>query len=154
MNRILDIGGVILALAGLAGVFMFLRRKTSTSIARLVNKGAVRRPLSTESKDAEYLGWAIVPPVIHENNVRALLKSDGIILSFRGFADELFLPISLVSLSDKSWPNNPLTFGHGRGAIELDLGEEITKGIQALKQKESSNKAFQAICDKSPQPER
>ena len=141
MNQILNIGGVVLVLGGLAAVLIFLRRSTFVAIARLVRKGAVRRPLSPESKNTEYLGWAIVPPLIHENNVRAILKSDGVILSFRGCTDELFLPISLISLTEKPWPANPLIFGPSGDSIELDLDEEITKGIQSLKRKERIQQA-------------
>ena len=55
-------------------------------------------------------------------------------MKFRGCNEELFLPLSLISLTGKPWPHNPLTFGHGKEIVNLDLEEEITKRIQRLKQ--------------------
>ena len=122
-------------LAAVVAWLGFSRWRSSSFVARLTLAGAVRRPLSPELKPTHlYTRQVYAPPFLFENPMRAFLKPDGIVVAFRGGNEELFLPLSLISLTGKPWPHNPLIFGRGKDIVNLNLEEEITTRIQRLKQ--------------------
>ena len=126
---------VISILAAIAAWLGFNHWRSSSFVARLTRAGAVRRPLSPELKPTRlYTRQVYAPPFLFEKPMRAFLKPDGVVMAFRGCNEELFLPLSLISLTGKPWPHNPLTFGHGKDIVNLNLEAEITKGIQKLEQ--------------------
>ena len=113
----------------------FSHWRSSSFATRLTRAGAVRRPLSPELKPTRlYTRQVYAPPFLFEKPMSAVLKPDGVVMAFRGSAEELFLPLSLISLTGKPWPHNPLTFGHGKDLVNLNLEKEITTRIQSLKQ--------------------
>ena len=122
-------------LAVVVAWLVFSRWRSSSFVARLTRAGAVRRPLSPELKPTHlYTRLVYAPPFLFERPMRAFLKPDGIVMTFRGCNEELFLPLSLISLTGKPWPHNPLIFGRGKDIVNMNLEEEITSRIQRLKQ--------------------
>ena len=122
-------------LAAVAAWLGFSHWRSSSFVARLTRAGAVRRPLSPELKPTRlYTRQVSAPPFLFEKPMSAVLKPDGVVMAFRGSAEELFLPLSLISLTGKPWPHNPLTFGQGIDIVNLNLEKEITTRIQSLKQ--------------------
>ena len=122
-------------LAVVVAWLVFSRRRSSSFVARLTRAGAVRRPLSPELKPTRlYTRQVYAPAFLFEGPMSAILKPDGIVMTFRGCNEELFLPLSLISLTGKPWPHNPLTFGQGKDIVNLNLEKEITTRIQSLKQ--------------------
>ena len=122
-------------LAVVVAWLVFSRRRSSSFVARLTRAGAVRRPISPELKPTRlYTRQVYAPAFLFEGPMSAILKPDGIVMTFRGCNEELFLPLSLISLTGKPWPHNPLTFGQGKDIVNLNLEKEITTRIQSLKQ--------------------
>jgi hypothetical protein len=124
---------IIGMLAVAISLFYFHRFTLTSSQAALLQAGAVRRPLSSELKSQPVLGLATISPAIYENGVRALLTDKGIVLSFKGTAEEYFLPMSLISVTGKSWLYHPLTFGHGKQTVKLNLGDGLPERIKKIK---------------------
>jgi hypothetical protein len=122
--------GIVLVATCLYLLKLFIRK---SSTATLLDAGATKMPLFPELKAQEPLGLAAISPARYENRVRALLKGDGLFVAFRDEEDAYYLPLSLISLTGKSWLQNPLVFGRGERQVELDFGDEITGNLKRMK---------------------
>lgn len=125
---------IIIGLAFVVLCLYILKRSSgNASSANLLSAGATKVPMFPELQAQETLGLAAISPARYENRVRVLLKGDGIFVAFVGEATAYYLPLSLVTLTGKSWLHNPLVFGKDECQVELDLGGEVTEIIKRMK---------------------
>jgi len=126
-------------LIGITAVFsvlwLWIRFGRSSALNRLTDAGAVRRPLSDESRHSEYIGLATVGNHTFENSVRARLTEDGVVVSFKKEGDEVVLPFELLTVTGNKW-THPLRFGVGKQEVGMNLGQTVpADAVQKMKDK-------------------
>ena len=127
MKTILGITLVVICL------YLLKHFTRNSSTANLLSAGATKVPISSELQAQEPLGLAAITPARYENRIRVLLKGDGIFVAFKDEKDAYYLPLSLITLTGKSWLHNPLIFGQNKCQVELDFGCEVTEAIKRMK---------------------
>ena len=116
-------------------LWLWFRFGRSSALNRLTDAGAVRRPLSDESRHGEYIGLASVANHTFENMVRARLTEDGVVVSFKKEDDEVVLPFELLTVTGNKW-THPLKFGVGKKEVGMNLGQAVpADAVQKMKDK-------------------
>lgn len=130
MTKVKIIIGLILVVMCLYLLKHFTR---NSSVVNLLNAGATKVSMFPELQMQEPLGLAAISPARYENRIRVLLKGDGIFVAFKDEKEAYYFPVSLITLTGKSWLHSPLIFGQGKCKVELDLGCEVTEAIKRMK---------------------
>ena len=140
---------VLIGMACVAGIlWLWFRLGRSCAMKRWTAAGGVRRALSEQSRQAEYLGLASVGDQQFDNMLRATLADDGIRVSFKNEDDEVFLPVELVTVTGSKW-THPLRFGSGERTVGLNLGNAATEeAVEKRKRKSASNQQMHDIAAK------
>lgn len=119
----------------LGALWLWFRFGCSSALNRLTDAGAVRRPLSAESRASEFIGLASVGNHSFENMVRARIAEDGVVVSFKKENDEVVLPFELLTVTGDKWVQ-PLKFGFGKQEIGMNLGQAVpADAVQKMKDK-------------------